>query len=462
MSVSLNSGLAQSELTSQYHKQVAEVLRNNTRGEGLKDGKHSLSTENIVNASQTVPGFEDSLSPQDTADIIYAFSDSPQAPADQFSEAQKNRIRDNIQHFSDVAKLKFRESTNAASSHIQFKVDNGSFAWKDPYYVSATNGAQGSVDIPLLQRHAKALENPNNYASHVIAKALAFKLGLPATNSVAGVKGAHENTLAYSLRSPYSEVRTGHRFGKVHLSDQYASTPMMDDIALLQKKFGANHEARSSDTTYGFNSNADRETFRLKSPADLPVFCVWDGGGKDTFDFSEYAEDQLINLTQGGFSNIGGGKGNVSIAQGAHIERAIGGKGNDLIIGNERDNELMGGEGDDILYVTANSGFNKLWGGPGKNTFVIGASEPSATLENTMINDFVSGKDKLDVSALRAASGKPALKVVANYTGEGGEVTIDYFESQNTSLLRFDINGDGKVDCMLSVEGRIALTDIIG
>lgn len=235
----------------------------------------------------------------------------------------------------------------------------------------------------------------------------------------------------------------------------------MDDTALLQKKYGANHETRAGDTTYGFNSNTGRETFTLKSEADLPVFCVWDGGGVDTFDFSEHTQDQVINLNQGSFSNVGSGVGNVSVAHGALIERAIGGKGKNIIIGNEAGNELMGGPSDDLLYVNANSGFNKLWGGGGQNTFVIGASEQSAKLENTAIMDFVSGKDKLDLSALKAASNQPNIKVVNKYTGRGGEVTIDYFENPKLSMLRFDINGDGKMDCMVTVTGRIEPRDII-
>ncbi|MGF6094016.1 M10 family metallopeptidase C-terminal domain-containing protein [Pseudomonas sp. 18175] len=461
MSISLNVALAQSALTSQHHRKVAEILHKNNRGEGIKEGLPTLSAEQIINKSLSQSGFEHSLRPQDGTEVTYAFNGGKNAQSPTFSDTQKNRIRADIEHFSDVAKLKFKESAMASSHHIQLKVDSSRFDWKDPYYVSTKNGAPGGVDVPLLQRHAAELEQPNSYGSHVIAKALAFKLGLPAAGSGGGPRRYHENTLAYTLRSPYSEGRSGQRFGKEHISNAYPSTPMMDDIALLQKKYGANHETRAGDTTYGFNSNTGRETFTLKSDADLPVFCAWDGGGKDTFDFSEFTQNQIINLNQASFSNVGGGVGNVSIAQGVLIERAIGGKGENIIIGNEANNELVGGPSSDILYVNANSGFNKLWGGDGRNIFVIGASEQSAKLENTAIMDFVSGKDKLDLSALRAASNQPNIKVVNKYTGRGGEVTIDYFESHKLSMLRFDINGDGKMDCMVTVTGRIEPRDII-
>lgn len=462
----LNVHLAHNRLTSPHHRNIADIIHKNQRGEGLKSGLPSLSLDHVVEGSQRAGSHPNALRPEDGTHVTYSLGDTPQSTApgtqstepDQFSDAQKTRIRETFEHFSDVAKVKFKESAMASSNHVQIKIDNANFDWKEPYYINSPNGHS---EIPLLQRDANDLEQPNNYANHIIAKALAFKLGLPSTNDVASGKKYAENTLAHTLRSPYLEGRSNFRFGKGHLNSQYSSTPMMDDISLLQKKYGANHETRSTDTVYGFNSNADREVFKLKSDAELPVFCVWDGGGNDTFDFSKYKENQIINLMPGSFSNVGGGVGNVSIAHGVTIERAVGGEGNDIIIGNEANNELLGGGGDDTLYVAANTGHNKLWGGSGKNTFVIGASDPSAPIENTEIKDFVSGRDRLDLSALRAASGRPNLKVVDKYTGRGGEVTIDYFASHNLTLLRFDTNGDRKDDCLITVNGRIEPTDIL-
>ena len=424
-----------------------------------------MSPDQVIDASQRAGSHSNALRPEDGTLVTYSFGNKPPSAApgtegggaDQFSDAQKKQMRDTIEHFSDVTKLKFKESAMASSNHIQIKIDNPHFDWKDPYYLSSK---PGQSEIPLLQRHANDLEQPNNYANHIIAKALTFKLGLPSTKAVTPGKKHAENTLAYTLRSPYLEGRSGHRFSKGHLDNQYSSTPMMDDISILQKKYGANHETRSTDTVYGFNSNADREVFKLKSDTALPVFCVWDGGGRDTFDFSGYKKDQIINLTPGSFSNVGGGVGNVSIAQGVNIERAIGGDGNDVIIGNNADNVLFGGAGDDTLYVSANSGHKILWGGSGKNTFVIGASDPATTLHNIEIKDFVSGRDRLDLSALRAASGRPTLQVVNQYTGRGGELSIEYFARHDMYYLRFDINGDGKTDYLITVYGPIKLSDI--
>lgn len=107
--------------------------------------------------------------------------------------------------------------------------------------------------------------------------------------------------------SYWSEHHTGQSFVKNGINHQ-PSTPMVDDIAAIQKLYGANHETRVGDTTYGFNSNAGREAYHLNSSSDAPVFTIWDGGGVDTLDVSGFSDNQLINLNEGAPSDIGGMK----------------------------------------------------------------------------------------------------------------------------------------------------------
>ncbi|WP_073522306.1 M10 family metallopeptidase C-terminal domain-containing protein [Pseudomonas fluorescens] len=449
MNIDPNTALARAYATSEAHRTVVEIAHAGDRGNQIKHRQASLSMDQVLEGAKHAGGFAGSLRSGDPAQVTYEFSNRPEtgATTSQFTEAQKGVVRETLNNFSDVAKVRFEESVNAKSHHMQLKVDGSSFKWQAPWYAPVSDDEPGKVQVTLNQSNADGLEKPNNFGRHIIAKAAAFKLGLPDLASAAPGNKYAENTLAYTVRSPFLETRSDHRFNKGHGEDnQYSSTPMMDDIAVMQDQFGANLQTRTGDTTYGFNSNADREVFKLKSVDDLPVFCVWDAGGRDTFDFSAFKQDQVINLRSGSFSNVGGGIGNVSIANGVTIERAIGGAGNDILIGNDSGNELEGGEGDDILYVKANSGFNRLSGGPGKNTFVIGASDSSASFANTAIMDFVSGKDKLDISALRAAH--PQLTV-----------TREYYRSHNLTLLRFDFDGDKKEDFMMSTSGRIVPSD---
>lgn len=84
--------------------------------------------------------------------------------------------------------------------------------------------------------------------------------------------------------------------------------PMMDDISAIQHKYGANYQIPRENNTYGFNSNSGREEYSLRGYRDAAVFCVWDGAGNDTLDFSGYGNDQVINLNAGSFSDVGGTK----------------------------------------------------------------------------------------------------------------------------------------------------------
>ncbi|MCE1685442.1 M10 family metallopeptidase C-terminal domain-containing protein, partial [Enterobacter hormaechei] len=133
-----------------------------------------------------------------------------------------------------------------------------------------------------------------------------------------------EDTRAHTVMSYFSEKYTGQDF-----KGNYSSAPLLNDISAIQDLYGANMETRTGDTVYGFNSNTDRDFMTATDANSKLVFSVWDAGGEDTFDFSGFSQNQRINLNEGAFSDVGGLKGNVSIARGVVIENAIGGSGDD-------------------------------------------------------------------------------------------------------------------------------------
>ncbi|HEI7949016.1 TPA: M10 family metallopeptidase C-terminal domain-containing protein [Proteus mirabilis] len=145
----------------------------------------------------------------------------------------------------------------------------------------------------------------------------------------------------------------------------YPMTFMLVDILLLQYLYGPNMTTRLENNTYGFHSNTGRAAYSLKSIEDKLVSCIWDSGGIDTLDFSLYTVNQVINLNEGCFSDIGGLRSNISIAYKTIIENAIGGKGDDTLIGNPFDNNLRGGDGNDLFYGGA--GNDLLYGGSGND-----------------------------------------------------------------------------------------------
>jgi len=143
----------------------------------------------------------------------------------------------------------------------------------------------------------------------------------------------------------------------------FPASPQLDDIRAAQIEYGANMTTRTGDTVYGFNSNAQRPWFEAANSSTRLVFAVWDAGGDDTFDFSRYSQNQLIDLREGFFSNVGALTGNVAVAQGAKIENAIGGFGADTINGNALANRIDGEGGADRIF--AGAGDDTVDGGPG-------------------------------------------------------------------------------------------------
>ncbi|NVZ81101.1 M10 family metallopeptidase C-terminal domain-containing protein [Pseudomonas yamanorum] len=252
----------------------------------------------------------------------------------------------------------------------------------------------------------------------------------------------------------------GHAMG-VQRPD-HAPGSLMDDIEQAQKLYGANYNTRNTDTVYGFNSNADRDQYSLKDPDtyrmmprhmqeanSAPKFSVWDGGGNDTFDFSKFTQDQTINLGAGTYSNVGSGVNNVSIARGVTIENAKGGTGNDKIIGNQANNVIVGGGGRD-----------QLWGVGGNNTFKYNEVSDSTHDKADCLMDFVSGKDKIDITEAMSNAGVTP-RLVQNFTGTPGDAVIGFHPTDKLYYLAIDTSGNGKTDFLIKSTKPIVPNDIV-
>ena len=225
--------------------------------------------------------------------------------------------------------------------------------------------------------------------------------------------------------SYFSESNTGQDF-----KGAYSSGPLLNDITAIQHFYGANMNTRTGDTIYGFNSNTDRDFLTATSEQDKIVFTARDAGGNDTFDFSGFGQNQRINLNEKAFSDVGGLKGNVSIAAGVTIENAIGGSGNDVLVGNAGDNVLKGGAGDDVLY--GGKGADQLWGGAGKDTFVYFAADESTAAALDWIRDFVRGEDKIDLTLFNTGSAD-GIRFVDQFSGKAGEAMLSYDAQSHVS-----------------------------
>jgi serralysin len=150
-----------------------------------------------------------------------------------------------------------------------------------------------------------------------------------------------KNSTEYTVMAPYTPEDK-----QLYITDEkiyiVVATPMVYDIAAIQYLYGANMTHNSGDTTYSFDP-------------DTPfIEALWDAGGNDTLDFSNFSKSNTISLVDGEYSTIGfdvdwSMTDNLGIAFDAIIENAIGGSGSDTIKGNSSRNNIEGGAGNDII-----------------------------------------------------------------------------------------------------------------
>lgn len=171
------------------------------------------------------------------------------------------------------------------------------------------------------------------------------------------------DSLAYSIMSymqAYNDEFTGPNTF-VDASFRYMQTVAIADVIAIQNLYGDGSVTRTSNTTYGFNSNTGNAALDAAVGLGASMFfTVYDDGGNDTLDFSGYNGTQTIRLGQEEFSNVLGGRSNVSIIRGSVIENVIGGGGADFLYGNSSANGINGGAGADKMYGGAGNDVYKI------------------------------------------------------------------------------------------------------
>ena len=239
---------------------------------------------------------------------------------------------------------------------------------------------------------------------------------------------AYLKNIKNTVITTYKYTVMGAEFADIKDADfggLYPMTFMLVDILLLQYLYGPNMTTRLENNTYGFHSNTGRAAYSLNSIEDKLVSCIWDSGGIDTLDFSLYTVNQVINLNEGCFSDIGGLRSNISIAYKTIIENAIGGKGDDTLIGNRFDNNLSGGDGNDLFYGGA--GNDLLYGGSGNdviygelgNDVLFGDDGDDMLIDYYGANMLDGGKGNDRICAASTDRGLPGRNIILG--GEGDD-----------------------------------------
>jgi serralysin len=343
------------------------------------------------NITSTDPRFTNGLG--NSLSLTFAFRDTAMgAPTmtsgasgfQQLNDTQISATLYAMQQWQDLANItltRVQDPGSAYSNNAQFTLWN---------YTSATSGSGpanasgygGSTNSTGLWKNYVFLNAQKTLATaptsengglefymHEIGHALGLSHPGPYNIGGTGTYTAYardaiffEDSEQYSLMS-YFNGNTTHAF----LSSATAATPLLYDIAAIQRLYGANMATRTGDNVYGFNANAG-DAFAIDDPNEQIVFSVWDAGGRDIFDFSGYDETQWINLNAEAFSSVGGLRNNISIARNVTIEDAYGGSGVDSMLGSAAANLLRGNAGADSL--DGGSGNDTLEGGAGNDLYL--------------------------------------------------------------------------------------------
>ena len=243
----------------------------------------------------------------------------------------------------------------------------------DVWFARRNDGTPDDTRNPVL----------GDYAYHLHHYVLGTALGLR-SGGISADPTAYYQSFEYTVMSwrPYPNAAPAY---DRHPGEAYGSpqTFMMLDIAALQSLYGANYSANATDTRYTWNPATGQMSVNGVGqgvPGANRVFLtIWDGGGIDTYDMSNYFGPVTIDLRPGSWSvtspgqlaRLGEGiyaRGNIYNAYlfednaASLIENAIGTAGDDTLIGNQADNRLDGGGG----------GNDTLIGGDGDDVYVIG------------------------------------------------------------------------------------------